>query len=318
MASRLTREDLDVYFGQFVLGTGGIGGIAGETGPGIGLSESDGLGLIDRAVAEGFRVIDTSDVYTGGTSERVVGEWSRMHPEADVLIQTKTGVTANGPDLSPERLARQLQHGIAVLGRVDIYMAHTVDENTPWGTSLPVFSRAVEDGTIRAYGLSNVSGAELSLALDTADSLGLVRPSVIQNSYSLIVRSDDDDVLPIVQSEGLVYSPYSPLATGVLAGRYSTGERPVVGSRASVASNADEYLDDGDLMVKVREFDELARDNGVSSAGLALAWLVNHPVVAAPVVGISKDSQWAGIHEARQTDWTPQLAGELERIFASS
>lgn len=313
-----THQERQAQLGRFLLGTGGIGGIAVATGPGIGLSEKDGLRLIDRAVGEGFRVLDTADIYTGGTSERVVGTWNRAHAGTDVLTQTKTGITADGVDLNPERVQRQLDHSVAVLGHVDLYVAHQVDPETPWADSLPVFSKAVENGTIRAYGLSNVDAAQLTDALDTADRLGLARPEIIQNSYSLLVRHDDRDVLPIAAAEQIAYEAYSPLATGVLAGRYSNGERPAVGSRASIASKADSYLSDPDLMARVREFDQLAARTGVSSAGLALAWLVNHPTVTAPIVGPSRDSQWQAIHEATQLDWSSDLADALDTLFAPS
>ncbi|MBY8879941.1 aldo/keto reductase [Actinacidiphila acidipaludis] len=308
-------QERRAQLGRFVLGTGNIGGVSTQTGPGLGLSDAEGLRLIDRAVAEGFAVIDTADIYTGGNSERVVGVWNAAHPDSGMLVQSKTGFTSGGPDLSPERVERQLQHSIDTLGRVDLYFAHTVDPKTPWSESLPVFSAAVESGRIRAYGLSNVDRAALESALETADRLGLVRPELIQNSYSLIVRDDDLTVLPIVQAEGLAYSPYSPLANGILAGRYSRGEQPEKGSRASTGRRTDEFLGDPGLMARVAEFDRLAADNGVTPAGLALAWLVNHPVVAAPVIGVSKESQWQGVHEAQSLPWTAELAARLDELF---
>jgi 1-deoxyxylulose-5-phosphate synthase len=301
--------------GRFLLGTGGIGGIAVSTGPGIGLSDEQGFELIDRAVGHGFTVLDTADVYTGGNSERVVGLWSREHQDAAVLIQTKTGVTAAGPNLSPERVRRQLEHSIAVLGRVDLFIAHRVDPNTPWEKSLPVFADAVERGEIKAYGLSNVDEAALAAALETADRLALPRPELIQNQYSLLARGDDATVLPIVQSENLAYTPFSPLANGLLAGRYSNGERPVSGDRASTASAASQFFDDVDAMARVREFDQLAAANGVTPAGLALAWLVNHPVVTAPIVAPSKEPQWAAIYEAERLRWSDELAAALDALF---
>jgi aryl-alcohol dehydrogenase-like predicted oxidoreductase len=305
------REQL----GRFLLGTGGIGGIAGATGPGLGLSDSEGLALIDRAVREGFKVLDTADMYTGGNSERVVGTWNRAHPAAGILIQTKTGITPDGPDLSPDRVTRQLEHSIAVLGRVDIYVAHQVDPGTPWAESLPVFSRAVENGTIRAYGLSNVDGEALAFALETADRLRLVRPELVQNQYSLLARGDEQDVLPLVQSEGLAYTPFSPLANGLLAGRYSNGERPAPGSRASVASRSAHLLGDPRTVARLREFDRIAETQGVTPAGLALGWILNHPVVTAPIVSVSKESQWQGIHEALTLRWTDALGELLDKVF---
>jgi 1-deoxyxylulose-5-phosphate synthase len=310
-----TPQERREQIGRFLLGTGGIGGIARATGPGLGLSDSEGLALIDRAVREGFKVLDTADIYTGGNSERVVGAWNRAHPAAGILTQTKTGITPDGPDLSPDRVTRQLERSIAVLGRVDLYVAHQVDPATPWAESLPVFSRAVENGTIRAYGLSNVDGEALASALETADRLGLVRPELIQNEYSLLARGDEQDVLPLVQSEGLVYTPFSPLANGLLASRYSNGERPAPGSRASVASRSAHLLDDPRTVARLREFDRIAETQGVTPAGLALGWLLNQSVVTAPIVAVSKESQWQGIHEALTLRWTDSLGELLDKVF---
>ncbi|WP_436535942.1 aldo/keto reductase [Actinoplanes sp. HUAS TT8] len=310
-----TAAERRTQIGRFVLGAGGLGGIAGITGPGIGLSETDGHRLVDRAIGEGFKILDTADIYAGGASERILGAWNRAHPGASVLIQSKTGVTPDGPDLSPERIRRQLDHSIEVLGRVDLYLAHQVDPGTPWSESLPVFSSAVEKGTIRAYGLSNVDEAALTTALDTADRLGLARPELIQNQYSLVARDDDKGVLPIVASQNLAYTPYSPLANGVLAGRYSRGERPEHGSRASTSPRAGGLLGDDAVMARVREFDRLAEEHDVTPAGLALAWLINHPVVTAPIVGPSKDSHWLGIHESTRLTWTPTLQERLDDLF---
>lgn len=311
-------QERRAQLGRFLLGTGNIGGVATLTGPGLGLSDSEGIGLIDRALAEGFKTIDTADVYTGGNSERVVGVWNKAHPDSGMLIQSKTGFTSSGPDLSPERVGRQLQHSIDTLGRVDLYVAHTVDPDTPWSRSLPVFSAAVESGRIRAYGLSNVDRSALESALETADRLGLVRPELVQNPYSLIVRGDDLSVLPITQAEGLAYTPYSPLANGILAGRYSRGERPEQGSRASTVSRTDAFLGDPGLMKRVQAFDRLAADHGVTPAGLALAWLANHPQVAAATIGVSKDSQWQGVHEALKLAWTPDLTARLDALFPAT
>jgi aryl-alcohol dehydrogenase-like predicted oxidoreductase len=310
-----TPQARRAQFGTFLLGTGNIGGMATSTGPGIGLSDEDGLALIDRAVEQDFKILDTADVYTGGNSERVVGLWNKAHPDSDVLIQTKTGMTAAGPDLNPQRLERQLEHSIETIGRVDLFVAHAVDPNTPWEASLPVFSEAVRSKRIRAYGLSNIDAPGLTAALETADRLDLVRPEVIQNSYSLLVREDEDALLPIVRSESLAYTPYSPLANGLLTGRYSKGERPATGSRASTGRRVPGFLDDPDLMQRLARFDQLAAEHGVSSAGLAFAWLIHQPLVTAPIIGISRPQQWDGVHEAMRLELTPELSAALDALF---
>jgi 1-deoxyxylulose-5-phosphate synthase len=311
---QLRREQ----FGRFVLGTGNLGGVATTTGPGIGLSEGEGVELIDRAVREQFKIIDTADVYARGASEQIVGVWNRSHPAPEVLIQTKTGATPDGPNLSPERIVAQLARSIETIGRVDLYVAHLVDPSTPWAESLPVFSAAIETGQIRAYGLSNVDETELTVALETADRLQIARPEIIQNSYSLLVREDETGVLPIVSSEGLAYTPYSPLSYGILAGRYRHGDAPQEGSRASTGPRTSGILNDANVMQKVEKFGELADAAGVSPAGLALAWLINQPLVTAPIVGLSKESHWRGLHEALALDWTEQLEADLREAFRDS
>jgi aryl-alcohol dehydrogenase-like predicted oxidoreductase len=181
-----------------------------------------------------------------------------------------------------------------------------------------VFSTAVESGLIRAYGLSNVDEAALSSALETADRLGLIRPELVQNAYSLIVRDDDRSVLPLVEAEGLAYTPYSPLANGILAGRYSKGEEPAKGTRASTSPRAPRLLADPAVISQVRKFDQLAAEREVSSAGLALAWVTHRPLLTAPIIGISNDSQWQGVHEALKIDWTAELAERINEIFPAN
>lgn len=178
-----------------------------------------------------------------------------------------------------------------------------------------MFSRAVEDGTIRAYGLSNVDAEALTSALEAADRLGLVRPELVQNQYSLLARGDETEVLPIVGSEGIAYIPFSPLANGLLAGRYSHGERPAPGSRASIVSRSAHLLDDPGIVAKLGEFDRLAESEGITPAGLALGWLLHHPGIDAPIISVSKESQWHGVHEALGLDWTDRLGELVEGIF---
>lgn len=308
-------EDRRKEIGTFLLGTGNFGGIARTIGPGVGLDESDSHALMNRAVGEGIRVLDTADSYALGASEDIVGAWAATHDRAEVFIETKTGISSSGPDLSPGRVRQQLAASIAKLGRVDFFLAHVVDPNTPWEESLPVFSSAVEDGIIRAYGLSNVDEQALTTALEVADRLGLRRPEIVQNSYSLLARGDDYGVLPLVRDEGLIYTPYSPLANGVLSGRYSRDQKPAPTSRAAIASPSQVYLNDPETMAKVREFDELALSESISSAGLALAWLVNHKIVTAPVIGLSSADHWHSIHEAVRLNWTEDFEDRLASIF---
>jgi 1-deoxyxylulose-5-phosphate synthase len=311
-----TLGTTDISVSRFILGAGNFGGSAMATGPGIGLDEEQSGALIDRALELGINVVDTADVYCKGASERMVGAWHARHADSDLLVTTKTGFTKDGPNLKPERLRDQIEKSRKILGRVDLFLPHTVDPNTPWSDSLPVLSDAVDQGLIRAYGLSNVTEEGLSSALETADRLGIRRPQLIQNRYSLIVRGDDNGVLPIVRAESISYTPYSPLSAGLLAGRYIDGEEAGHGSRLSTQVPAKGALEDQALVEKVRRFNAAAQRNGLAPAALAFAWLLNRPGVTAPIVGVSKPHHWDPVIASVKVAWTDSLAEAVEEAFA--
>jgi len=311
-----TLGTTDISVSRFILGAGNFGGVAMETGPGIGLDDEQSGALIDRARELGITVVDTADIYCQGESERMVGAWHARHPDSDVLITTKTGFTKDGPNLKPDRLRAQIEKSHKILGRIDLFLPHTVDPNTPWSDSLPVLSDAVDQGLIRAYGLSNVTEENLTSALETADRLGIRRPQLIQNRYSLIARGDDEGVLPLVRAESISYTPYSPLAAGLLAGRYLNGEGAEQGSRLSTQVPTKGALEDQALVEKVRRFNDAAKQNGFAPAVLAFAWLINRPGVTAPIVGVSKPHHWDPITAAVQVPWTDALNEAVEAAFA--
>lgn len=306
----------EISISRFILGTGVFGGVAMVTGPGIGLDEEQSGALIDRALELGVTVLDSADIYCGGASERIIGAWHARHPDADIVITTKTGFTNDGPNLKPGRLRSQIDKSRKILGRIDLFLPHTVDPNTPWPESLPVLSDAVDQGLIRAYGLSNVTEQDLSSALETADSLGIRRPQLIQNRYSLIARDDDEGVLPLARAESISYTPYSPLAAGLLAGRYLNGEEAEHGSRLSTQAPTKGALEDQALVDKVRRFNNAAQQNGLAPAVLALAWLLNRPGVTAPIIGVSKPHHWDAITASVNVPWTHSLAEAVEEAFA--
>ena len=179
-----------------------------------------------------------------------------------------------------------------------------------------MLSDAVDRGLIRAYGLSNVTGQDLSSALETADRLGIRRPQLIQNRYSLIARDDDEGVLPIARAESISYTPYSPLAAGLLAGRYLGGEEAEQGSRLSTQVPTKGAMEDQALVGKVRRFNDAAKQNGLAPAVLALAWLLNRDGVTAPIIGVSKPHHWDAVTASVNVPWTHHLDEAVAEAFA--
>ena len=131
--------------GSFLLGTGGIGGIAAATGPGIGLSQEEGHKLIDRALGkEGIKVLDTADIYAAGAGERIVGTWNAAHPDADVLIRRRPASRPRARTSRPTECAASSHTASRYWAASTFTSPIRLDPNTPWAESLPVFSHAVE------------------------------------------------------------------------------------------------------------------------------------------------------------------------------
>jgi 1-deoxyxylulose-5-phosphate synthase len=311
-----------VNVSEFFFGAGAIGGIGSSAATrGHGLSPEEGLARLDEARDLGVTVIDTADAYGGGESERTVGRWRAERHDTGTLVATKVGNAARpdgtvGVDLSPAHIAGQLAQSIGRLGRVDLYLWHIPDPGTPVEQTLTAFAQARAEGKIRAYGVCNVSASQLEDTLAAADRAGLDRPGWVQNGMSLLDRPDEQDLLPLVAAEGLGYTPFSPLAGGVLSDRYLDGRAPVPGSRIAVAG--DRYYPGAHSepnLTRVAALREVARRHDVSVSGLALAWLRAHPLVTAPIVSPSRPAQWQAVREAMALDLSEDERAEISAIF---
>ena len=297
---RLGRTGIDLF--PVILGCGSIGGIGSPASTrGKGLTPEEGPEYIDRAVALGVNVLDTANSYAGGVSEQVVGEWVAAHPDADVLVATKVGNIAEpgqtGVDLSAAHIARQARASLARLGRIDLYQSHPPDAGTPIEQTLEAFAPLLEAGTIRGIGACNVTAAQLSTALDTADRLGLPGYSWVQNEFNLLAAPEQADVLDLVRERGLGFTPYSPLAGGLLTGQYRADAPPPPGSRMAIAAGAMRELD-AKTRAGVEGLAHEAGPRGVSVAGLALAWVISTPDVTAPLVAPRRLDQFEAVTEA--------------------
>lgn len=307
---------------EFVFGAGSIGGLGSAVSTrGLGMSAEQGLDRLDESYELGIRLVDTADGYAGGESERVVGRWLAERAPADVVVQTKVGGVhregRGGVDLSGPHIERQLAQSIQRLGRVDLYLSHLPDPDTPVEETITAFATAQEAGLVRAYGVCNVDADLLTKILATADERGLPRPALVQNRLNLLCREDEPDVLPLVRAEGLGYQAYSPLAGGVLSDRYADGVPPAPGSRIALAGDiyyVGMYTEDN--VRRVARLRDVARERGISVAGLALAWLRAHPGVTAPIVSPSNDAQWQAVREALATDLTGPEFAAISELFS--
>jgi aryl-alcohol dehydrogenase-like predicted oxidoreductase len=313
----LGTTGIDVF--PWILGCGSIGGIGSpQSTRGKGLTPDEGLACIDRAVALGVNILDTANSYAGGESERVVGDWLATHPDADVLVATKVGNIVEpgqtGPMLSAAHVARQAQASLSRLGRIDLYQSHTPDDHTPIEETLEAFAALLEAGTIRAIGACNVTAAQLTAALDAADRLSLPSYAWVQNEFNLLAAPEQADVLRVVRERGLGFTPYSPLAGGILTGQYKADAPPPRGSRMAIAPGAMRNLD----AKTFRGLDALASEadrRGVSVAGLALAWVMSSPDVTAPLVAPRRPHHFDAVTEALELCLDPDERDRLAGLF---
>jgi aryl-alcohol dehydrogenase-like predicted oxidoreductase len=276
---------------------------------------------MDAAWAAGINVFDTAASYGGGRSESWVGAW-RSEREAPVLLSTKVFWSVSGdPDdrgLGHDRILRELDGSLGRLGveRVDLYLTHEPDEDTPIEETLTALYELVRRGKAGAIGASNLDGAGLEEALETSTRLGLVRYGWVQNEYSLLRREAEAGILPVCEREGLGFTPFSPLAGGWLTGKYRRGEAYPSGSRMTL--RPDPYAD----LVNEQTFDGLeafaaaAAELGVEPATLAVAWVLGHPQVTAVVVGPRRPEQLATAVAATGLELSASERDELAGLFA--
>jgi aryl-alcohol dehydrogenase-like predicted oxidoreductase len=254
---------------RVILGCGNFGGIGSAPAFfGQGETLEQALELMDAAWAAGITWFDTADAYGGGRSETYVGEWIRSRRPERLRLTTKTfNPMAEGEDrgLRPDRVRRQIDTSLQRLGveRVDLYLAHAWDPDVPVAELSGVFEELVAAGKIGAYGLSNVDGGQLR------EALGAGRFAAVQNSYSLLDREVEDEVLPLCAEHGVWFQVHSPLMGGWLTGKYRRDAPAPDGSRMTLRSGPYEHLRDD----RVYEALEALERRGDPTT-LAFAWLL--------------------------------------------
>jgi len=282
---------------RVALGCGNFGGVG--SAPeffGQGLTEDQAFELMDAAWASGITSFDTADAYGGGRSEQAIGRWIRSRGVRPRLTTKTFNPVEAGADhgLSPDRIARQLRSSLDRLGvdQVDLYLAHDYDPAVPLTESLGAFGMARTDGLIGAYGVSNFDAQQLAAALQAG------APQAIQNSYSLLMRRDEAELLPLCAERGVAYLAFSPLAGGWLTGKYRRGAPYPAGSRMTQRPEPyAEFLTDRTFAALAR-LGAIAAGRGTSLAGLALAWLLADERVAQIVIGPGRPEHLAPVAEA--------------------
>ncbi len=256
--------------GRLALGCGNFGGVGSAAEFfGQGIPHDEAFAIMDRAWAAGIDWFDTGDAYGGGASETWIGEWIRATgntPRLTTKVFHSTTGTPGDTGLAPDRVRRQIEASLKRLGvdRVDYYLAHEPDETVPLESTVACFERLRDDGLVAAWGLSNFGLEEIRA----------FRPALVQNSFSLLDRADEDDVLPYCKAHGILYVPFGPLAGGWLTGKYRRGEPYPEGSRMTQRPGPYERYADDRVFDLLEQLEVDAQARGVSMAALALAWVL--------------------------------------------
>jgi aryl-alcohol dehydrogenase-like predicted oxidoreductase len=275
--------------------------------------------LIDSCVDAGVNLIDTADAYSGGLSEEILGEALQgSHP--DVLIATKarfsTGSGPNDAGLSRHHLIAACEASLRRLRRdhIDLYQVHAWDGQTPLEETLAALDALIQSGKVRYIGSSNFSGWHLMKAAGVAERRGY-EPFVAQQVYlSLQSRDAEHEVMPAAIDLGLGTLVWSPLAGGLLTGKYRRGVIPEGTARHLTDWHEPPIYDEDRLYDTVDAIVEIASARNVAPSQIALAWLLDRPGVTSLVIGARTHEQLVVSLGAVEVQLTAEEADALERV----
>src|ERR671917_913043 len=315
---RLGRSGL--FVSSLTLGTMTFGG-RGDFGKMVGATDIAGARRqVDICLEAGVNLFDTADIYSDGRSEEVLGEAIKGRRD-DLLLATKVRMPAGeGPNdtgLSRIHIVRQCERSLKRLGtdHIDLYQVHEWDGLTPLEETLEALDTLVRSGKVRYVGSSNYSGWQLMKALGVSERLGLQRYLSQQIHYTLQAREAEYELVPLALDQGCSILVWSPLAGGLLSGKYRRDEdasegRHVEGWDEPPVYDTDKLYDTVDVLL------DIAQDRSVSAAQVALSWLLGRPGVASIIVGARTDEQLADNLKAAELRLSDEESRRLDEVSA--
>ncbi len=290
------------------LGCGNFGGVGSAPAFfGMGESDEEAYTLMDIAFDLGINFFDTANAYGGGRSEAAIGRWLRTKGSAvrdRLLISSKVfnpvGEGPNQRGLSRHHIMGQVEASLKRLqtDRLDLYLIHEPDPDTPLEETLRALDDLIHQGKITYIGASNMPAWLTTKALWISDKHNLHRFEWVQNGFSLLERGDEREMFPLCADQQLGYTPFSPLAGGLLTGKYRLDRDYPTGSRMTLRPEPYFQYWNEETFARLDRLGEEAAGRSVSMAGLALAWVIQHPRVTAPIFGPRKPSHFEPLREA--------------------
>jgi aryl-alcohol dehydrogenase-like predicted oxidoreductase len=274
---------------------------------------------IATCLQAGVNTIDTADVYSDGLAEKIVGEALAGHRD-EVLIASKVrfpmGDGPNDAGLSRQHIIRACEASLRRLrtDHIDLYQVHEWDGQTPLEETLGALDHLLASGKVRYVGASNYAAWQLMKALGIAERERLPRFVSQQVYYSLQERSVEYELIPLALDQGLGTLVWSPLAGGLLSGKYRRGQDAPAGSRHVTDWDEPPVYNEDALYDTIDALLAVADDHGVSAAQVALAWLLSRPSISSVVVGARTDEQLADNLKAAELELSEEEHSRLEAI----
>src|SRR3712207_1986556 len=279
---------------------------------------------VEAAFDSGITFFDTADIYAGGAAESVLGGILDGVRRSSYVLATKVfWPTGDGPNDRGLSRKHVLESCAASLRRlqtdyVDLYQAHRYDPDTPLEETLRAFEDLVRQGKVLYVGVSEWTAGQIADALRIAADMGFDRIVSSQPQYSMLWRVIEAEVVPLCSREGIGQIVWSPLAQGVLTGKYLPGQAPPEVSRATDTSGGDKMIARwmrDDVLEKVQLLKPLAADAGLSLAQLAVAWVLQNPNVSSAIVGASRPEQVHDNAAAAGTKLDDDLMAQVDQVL---
>ena len=280
--------------------------------------EAASAAMFQRCRELGINFFDCANAYAGGRSEEILGKL--MAAERNELVITSKvaspmGKGVNDRGLSRRHIMLQVEASLRRLqtDRLDLLFVHHFDPDTAMDETLRALDDLVEQGKVLYLGVSNWSAWQIAKAHGLSARAGLARFECIQPMYNLTKRQAEVEILPFALSEQVGVIPYSPLGGGLLSGKYSTSARPNSGRLVQNQMYAKRYADD--LYYEVAErFTAYAQQRGIHPATLAVAWVMHHPAITAPIIGARNVTQLEASLDAINVAMTPEWRAEISAL----
>ena len=287
------------------------------------IEEDAATACVKASLDAGITTFDTADVYAWGRAESVLGRALKGVQRDSIEIFTKvywpTGFNPNNRGLSRKHIVEALHGSLERLqtDHVDLLQAHRFDYEAPLEETLRAFDDLVRQGKVHYIGVSEWTAEQIAEALRLADDMGFDRIVSNQPQYSLIWRVIEAEVVPLCQQEGIGQIVWSPLAQGVLTGKYLPGAAPLQGSRATgVEAEEMSWLLRDEILTPVQEYVEICRQAGYTPASVALAWVLQNENVSSAIIGASRPEQITENVKALEIELDPDFVEAIEKALA--